>query len=179
VSRLSDPRLLFHTKGSSWPFLVENLDCGHCIPFLGPRVDAGLVSDRAQVARLLAKNFRYPLPDADDLPRVAQFMALKDPATLRTAYLRLLRDSLFGHLGLKPGKKEKRRFKNKSLAETTAELDWAASWPRRWPASRAPSPERPVVFHLNGFDGDPEQERHLVLSEAGSFPRLPGAKRAL
>jgi hypothetical protein len=28
-----------------------------------------------------------------------------------------------------------------------------------------PSPEQPVVFHLNGHDGDAEQRRHLVLSE--------------
>ncbi|HEY5573196.1 MAG TPA: CHAT domain-containing protein, partial [Anaerolineales bacterium] len=28
-----------------------------------------------------------------------------------------------------------------------------------------PTPEQPVVFHLNGHDGDPEQFAHLVLSE--------------
>ena len=29
----------------------------------------------------------------------------------------------------------------------------------------APSPETPYVLHLNGYDGDPEQRDHLVLSE--------------
>ena len=27
----------------------------------------------------------------------------------------------------------------------------------------APNSERPVVFHLNGYDGDSEQQAHLVL----------------
>ncbi len=215
------------TKGEDqfWPFLVENLDRGHCIPFLGPRVDAGLVSDRAGVARRLAEKYQYPLPDADDLPRVAQFMALTDPELLRRDYLRLLQRSLFGHLGLKPGAEDKRRFKNTGLSQTIAELDWAERVlgvqeseihhlladfelplyvttnhgsfmaaalarnegvePRRegprweprpgspqYVLSPAPSPDQPVVFHLNGFDGDPEQERHLVLSEDDYLAQL-------
>ena len=35
----------------------------------------------------------------------------------------------------------------------------------QWVISPEPSPKEPVVLHLNGFDGDPEQLRHLVLSE--------------
>jgi hypothetical protein len=39
-----------------------------------------------------------------------------------------------------------------------------ASTPQ-WPIKPEPSPEEPVVLHLNGHDGDEEQLRHLVLSE--------------
>ena len=35
-----------------------------------------------------------------------------------------------------------------------------------------PSVDQPVVFHLNGFDGEPEQECHLVLSEDDYFAHL-------
>jgi hypothetical protein len=34
-----------------------------------------------------------------------------------------------------------------------------------WLLKPKPSREEPVVFHLNGYDADPEQLRHLVLSE--------------
>ena len=35
----------------------------------------------------------------------------------------------------------------------------------QWVLSPAPSREEPVVFHLNGYDADDEQRKHLVLSE--------------
>ncbi len=210
---------------SFWPFLVENLDRGHCLPFLGPRVEAGLVMDRRSVAGRLAERYGYPLPDSEDLTRVAQFMALTDPELLRQDYLRLLGRSVFGHLGLKPSEEEKERFKNAGLSQTLAELGWAERvlevqeseihhlladfrlplylttnpgsfmiealarhegiearregprWDPRpgspqYVLSPPPSSQRPVVFHLNGFDGDPEQERHLVLSEDDYFTHL-------
>jgi hypothetical protein len=35
----------------------------------------------------------------------------------------------------------------------------------QWVLTPAPSRDQPVVFHLNGYDGDEEQRKHLVLSE--------------
>ena len=40
-----------------------------------------------------------------------------------------------------------------------------------------PSPERPVVLHLNGHDGDPEQLKNLVLSEDDYLKHLIGLSR--
>ncbi len=108
-----------------WPFLVEKLDRGHCVSFLGPRVLAGLVSDRRTLSRKLADKYGYPLANGDHLAQVAQFMALTDPDVLRNDYLRLMQRSLFSHLGCKPSAEDKRRFKRAGLAETIAEMGWA------------------------------------------------------
>ncbi len=35
----------------------------------------------------------------------------------------------------------------------------------QWVVNPAPSPKEPVVMHLNGYDGDPEQMRRMVLSK--------------
>ncbi|MFQ5612792.1 MAG: CHAT domain-containing protein [Anaerolineae bacterium] len=201
-----------------WPFLLENIDRGQCLPFLGPRVNAGLLPDRETVAATLADKFGYPLPDRHNLVRVAQYMAINDPGLLRDDYLRLMQRSLFMHLGLKPTEEDKRRFRRMGFSETAEALNWAEAvlavqeneihhlladldfplylttnfdnfmtealkhkglTPRRegprWEQDEAGSPqyvltprpsrEQPVVFHLNGHDGDPEQRQKLVLSE--------------
>lgn len=200
-----------------WPFLLEKLERGQCSAFLGPRINAGLLPGQETVARELAAKYGYPLPDDQNLTRVAQFMAVHDPHLLRDDYVRLLQRSLFSYLGLKPTKEQKQRFRDAGLTETAEALDWAgrvlqvqeneihhllASLPLplylttnadsfmfealrhqgrnprrvgpRWEPQAGspqyvltprPSPEEPVVFHLNGHDGDEEQRRHLVLSE--------------
>lgn len=200
-----------------WPFLLEKIDRGQCIPFLGPRVNAGLLPDSATIAERLADKYGYPMADQHNLVRVAQFMALTDPALLRDDYLRLLQRSLFSYLGLKPSQEDRRRFRNAGFTETAEALNWAEKVldveeneihhllanlelplyittnadnfmvealkhhglsPRRYgprwqPQAGSPqyiltprpSQEHPVVFHLNGYDDDPEQQAHLVLSE--------------
>ncbi len=211
-------RISSDDAGDFWPFLVEILEEGDCVPFLGPRVTTGLISDRAQVASKLAEKYAYPLADGDDLTRVAQFMALKGRKIPRREVLNVLGGSLFSHLGLEPDPEAKRRLKKAGLARTIAELRWAERVhevqeievhhllaelglplyvttnadsfmfealaqrpgvePRRegprwkpragspqWVLDPPPSPREPVVFHLNGFDGDEEQQAHLVLSE--------------
>jgi hypothetical protein len=194
-----------------WPFLLGNIDDGRCTPFLGPRVNADLLPSAETVAERLAEKYGYPLPDRNDLVRVAQFMAISDPDLLRKDYLRLMQNSLFSCLNLKPSEEEKRRLRKASFTETVEALNWAEKVlevqeneihhlladfrlplyittnfdnfmvealkhkglsPRRegprWASSGPcaldtdPSPDHPVVFHLNGHDGDPE---HLVLSE--------------
>jgi hypothetical protein len=200
-----------------WPFLLERIDRGQCTPFLGPRVNTGLLPNREMAAERLADKYGYPLPDRQNLVRVAQFMAINDPDLLRDDYLRLMQRSLFSYLGLKPNEEDKRRFRRAGFSETVEALDWAEKvlaiqeneihhlladlelplylttnfdnfmvealkykgmsprriGPRWQPQAGSPqyvlSPrpdlDHPVVFHLNGFDGDPEQEQHLVLSE--------------
>lgn len=200
-----------------WPFLLEAIERGWCTPFLGPRVNAGLLPDAETLAEKLADRYGYPLQERKNLAQVAQFMAVNDPDLMRDAYLRLLQRSLFSYLGLKPSKEEKQRFRAASFTETAEALNWAERVlevqeteihhllanlqlplyvttnadsfmiealkhrglsPRRigprWQPqagtpqyilSPPPSREEPVVLHLNGHDGDPEQQRHLVLAE--------------
>jgi hypothetical protein len=200
-----------------WPFLLEALDRGWCTPFLGPRVNAGLLPDAETLAERLADRYGYPLQERRDLAHVAQFIGINDPYLMRDAYLRLLQRSLFSYLGLKPSKEERRRFRAASFTETAEALNWAERVldvqeveihhllanlrlplyvttnadsfmvealkyeglsPRRigprwqpqagtpqYVLSPPPSRDEPVVLHLNGHDGDPEQQRHLVLAE--------------
>jgi hypothetical protein len=108
-----------------WPFLLEKIELGHCVPFLGPKVEAGLVTDGALLAERLAEKYRYPLPDAGGLATVAQFIALTDPALLTRDYLRLLQRSVFRHLDIEPDEEIKRRFHDVGLTDTLFELGWA------------------------------------------------------
>ncbi|MCB0070437.1 MAG: CHAT domain-containing protein [Caldilineaceae bacterium] len=201
-----------------WPFLLENINRGQCTPFLGPRVNTGLLPDQSDIAARLADKYHYPLEDRERLVRVAQFIALNDPGILRADFMRLLQRSLFSFLDIVPTDEQKRRFRNASFVETMTALDWSARVlevreheihhlladlglplyattntdnfmvaalahagvaPRqigpRWQLPDAgtpqyvltpePSAAQPVVLHLNGFMGDPEQERAMVLSE--------------
>jgi hypothetical protein len=208
-----------------WPFLLENVLRGQCTPFLGPGVTRGLLPDRETVARKLADKYGYPLPDADNLVRVAQFMEIYSPGLSRSEYQRILRRGLFNYLDIKPDREQKERFENATFTETAEALGWADKIldlqenethhlladlelplyvttnfdnfmyealkrkgvaPRRvgprWQQPEAgnpqyvlspkPSPEQPVVFHLNGHDGDPEQFEHMVLSEDDYLAQL-------
>jgi hypothetical protein len=200
-----------------WPFLLEAIERGWCTPFLGPRVNTGLLPDAEAMAEKLADRYGYPLQDRRNLAHVAQFIAVNDPQLMRDAYLRLLQRSLFSYLGLRPSKEERRRFRAASFTETAEALNWAervldvqeteihhllASLnlplyvttnadsfmvealkhrglsPRRigprwqpqagtpqYVLSPPPSRDEPVVLHLNGHDGDPEQRSQLVLAE--------------
>ncbi|MGD2077305.1 MAG: CHAT domain-containing protein [Chloroflexota bacterium] len=207
------------TEEDFWPFFLENVDLGRVTVFLGPGVTNGLLPDRETVALKLAEKYGYPMSDNSSLIKVAQFMALKDPALLRSDYMRTLQRSLFNYLDITPTKEQKRQFRNASLCETIEAIGWSECVlkiheneihhelaalglplyvttnvdnfmvealkqqegvsPRRiglrWEQPGAgtpqyvitpePSAKEPVVLHLNGHDGDPEQMRHLVLSE--------------
>jgi hypothetical protein len=224
-SRLRSNRLLGQRgritsvqEDTFWPFLLENIDRGQCTPFLGPRVNAGLLPSRETLAEKLADKYGYPLADRHRLVRVAQYMDINDPDLLNQDYIRLLQRSLFGYLDIKPTIEQKRQFRDASFSETAEALNWRervlaiqeneihhlladlelplyvttnfdnfmvealkhnGRTPRRlgprWSQPEAgtphfvidpePSREDPVVFQLNGFDTEPEQFRHMVLSE--------------
>jgi hypothetical protein len=205
-----------------WTFLLDYIANGQCTPFLGPRVNTGLLPGPAATARALAARHKYPLPDRDDLTKVAQFIALKAPGVLRSNYTQFLQRRLFTYLDYQPTREEKRRYGQAGLNETVQGLNWAErvlavqenaihhlladlklslymttnfdnfmvealkhkgltdarQAGLRWnPAEdrtekekyTIPQPTRdaPLVLHLNGYEdeADPEQLRHLVLSE--------------
>ena len=212
-----------------WPFLLDNIDRGQCTPFLGPRVRAGLLPSLKTIAEQVADKYKYPLPDRDNLARVAQFVALTDPDGLRETFLELMQRGLYTSIGVelpKPAMStdaprsrrsqrsarmkinftkavEKLQWSEKALSLQENEihhlladlelplylttnfdnfmveaLKYQGLKPRqvgpRWNPDNdtpkyvltpEPSFEQPVVFHLNGYEGDPEQAAHLVLSE--------------
>lgn len=223
--RLRDGQLLGrrgHITGekseSFWPYLLENIEHGRCIPFLGPRVTVGLLPVATTIAEQLAEKYGYPLPDRQDLAKVAQFIAISDPDLSKDEYFRLLRRSLFSYLGIQSGREDRLRYKEANLTQTAEGLEWRDKVlavqenelhhlladfrlplyittnsdnfmvealrykglkPRRhglrWQQQEVGTPQyvlsdgltsdNPVVLHLNGFDADPEQKQHLILSE--------------
>ena len=132
-SRLTNGRLLGQRGQLSsdrqeegfWPVLLENIERGKCIPFLGPRVTQGLLPSPNSVALKLAEKYNYPLADRHNLAKVAQFIALRDPELLREDYIKLLRRSLFDYLDIKPTAEHKKKFKDANLSDTAAGLKWA------------------------------------------------------
>jgi hypothetical protein len=65
-----------------WRALADNLRAGQCTPFLGAGACVPTLPSGAELARSLAEEFGYPLPDREDLARVAQFIALKTGDTI-------------------------------------------------------------------------------------------------
>ena len=64
-----------------WDNLLRRVKDGNCTPFLGPGLSAELLPSDYEIAQAWAEEHRYPLGDDDNLPRVAQFLAIiRDPA---------------------------------------------------------------------------------------------------
>jgi len=68
---------LFGMKETDWDLLLRRIDQGKCTPFLGAGACWPHLPLSSQIAQDLAKKYDYPLPDIDNLPRVAQFLAIE------------------------------------------------------------------------------------------------------
>lgn len=63
-----------------WALLLQRIARGQCTPIIGPDVSAALCLPHADLAKSWAREHDYPLPDAADMPRVAQYLAVQyDP----------------------------------------------------------------------------------------------------
>jgi hypothetical protein len=60
-----------------WNDLLEPIASKNCTPFIGAGASAGTLPTGGAIARRWAKEYSYPLTDASDLARVAQFLALR------------------------------------------------------------------------------------------------------
>ena len=60
-----------------WDLLLGRIETGSCTPFLGAGACSGTLPLGSDVARRWAGTYAYPLEDAHDLPRVAQFLAVR------------------------------------------------------------------------------------------------------
>jgi hypothetical protein len=57
---------------------LEKIREQDCIPFIGPEVRNAWIPSANVIANRWAQKYDYPLPDSDQLPRVAQFLAIKE-----------------------------------------------------------------------------------------------------
>ncbi|MCB0211494.1 MAG: SIR2 family protein [Anaerolineae bacterium] len=74
-----------------WDSLLYRIKAGQCTPFLGPEIIREIVSTDHEVATGWAREHAYPLHDVHNLPRVAQFLAIKrDPAFPADEFARYL-----------------------------------------------------------------------------------------
>ena len=83
-------QILGDRAGNFWSTLLRNIAGGKCTPILGPGISAGLLPTHADLAKQLADEHNYPFADADNLPRVAQFVGTEDNELPRQETIRKL-----------------------------------------------------------------------------------------
>jgi hypothetical protein len=89
----------FHKKDAYelWPALISAIRSGDCTPILGPGIHETLLGSPREIALRWSEEFGFPLApeDRDQLPRVAQFLAVNMKAQLpRSAFRQYLRDQM-------------------------------------------------------------------------------------
>lgn len=89
-----------------WEYLIDQITDGACTPFLGAGASWPYVDTGTAIARRWAAEERFPLRDNDNLPLVAQFIALDPDSKLETptkpkkkmtAYLKTCRTPNYQH----------------------------------------------------------------------------------
>ncbi|MCL4297972.1 MAG: SIR2 family protein [Anaerolineae bacterium] len=74
-----------------WAILLNRIKQGKCTPLLGSGVNLDIFPPESEIALRWAQEYRYPLPDVGDLPRVAKFLAVtQDSMFPKEALLRQL-----------------------------------------------------------------------------------------
>jgi len=64
-------------EAQDWKDILLLIKYGKCTPFLGSGACVPTLPVGSQIAREWAQQFEYPLEDTEDLPRVAQFVAVR------------------------------------------------------------------------------------------------------
>jgi hypothetical protein len=169
---------------SLWGVLLRRIQDGRFTPIIGPGTVEGKLLSRAEIAQRLAVKFRYPFDRHDDLPQVAEFVAVQESA----GWLRDYVTGLFEHA--KPPSVDAEGphailaslplpiYITSDYDDLMAEaLRRAGKAPRvemfRWKSSLAdtrsdleggyrPTVAEPLVFHLQGIYTMPDS---LVLTE--------------
>jgi hypothetical protein len=62
-----------------WPAVLRSIDQGRCVPILGPGLHEPLTGSRREIALRWAETYGFPMAihERDDLPQVAQYLAVK------------------------------------------------------------------------------------------------------
>ena len=173
-----------------WHLLLRRIEDGKCTPFLGAGTCAGVLPLGGEIAQKWADQHEYPLQDASDLPRVAQFLAVQyDPMFPKEELLRQwFRDvtppdydapdephCILADLPLPVyittnyddfmvrALKDRNRDPRRELCRWNQRVK---DHPSVFDNGFDPTVANPVVFHLHGHDEVPES---LVLTEDDYF----------
>jgi CHAT domain/SIR2-like domain len=112
--------------GNFWNRLIANIRSNTCVPFLGSRMNRGILPAQETIALEVARKNGYRLADAHNLARVAQFEAFKDPGAFRATYVDVLKQSLYRTMAPPPAALDRRGMARRSLTELVEVLGWEA-----------------------------------------------------
>jgi hypothetical protein len=171
-----------------WDRLLKRIQDKRCTPFVGAGASASFFPVGAQIARDWAESSNYPLSDATDLARVAQFLAItEDPMWPKEQISERLRKvevpasvaadephQVLADLELPVyittnyedlmARALRERGKTVKEAICLWNRELASTLPDRFslPPDFSPTPDTPLVYHLHGHLDIPES---LVLTE--------------
>ncbi len=180
---MSDP------KGGlqKWAALLNSIKSYRCTPILGPGVSEALLGARAEVARAWAERYDFPMApeDREDLPKVAQYLAVKQQGLLaKTEWAGAMRETLQKQInalltGLDMGKPADSDFFNRLCAINSAgaaqSLDDFITAVAALRAERQPADphrvlaELPILVYLTV---DPSTLLEKALVKAGKEPQV-------
>lgn len=180
---------MMDTAGAiDWDRLLKRIKDKRCTPFIGAGTSANFFPVGAQIAREWAEATNYPLPDAADLARVAQYLAvLEDPMwpkeqicdrlasvsvptpispdephhVLASLDLPIYITTNYEGL-MAQALREQGKDVKESICLWNDEIAKKLPDPFVLPAGYRPTPEAPLVFHLHGHLDMPES---VVLTE--------------
>src|ERR1700752_3479793 len=167
----------FGLEEHDWDRLLMAIDVGECTPFLGAGASAMSAPLAREQANKWAQNYKYPPPDAPDLARVAQFLAVRTGDQFFPKHLiaKLFRDA--------PGKQPSAllrvlaslrlpiymttnyddlmacALRDQGVAVRQEVCRWHSQLqklPSAFDGDFIPDPAHPVVFHLHGVASDPK-----------------------
>ena len=170
-----------------WELLLGRIRAGKCTPFLGAGISAGTLPLGGDIARKWSERYDYPLEDAHDLARVAQFLAIRrnDAMFPKEAIVEELDDAtpdfevedephaMLAELPLRVFMTTNYDdFMSEALQRAGKDVKRDICRWNRSPALQeqrrvlkpafVPSPAAPIVFHLHGHVSVPES---IVLTE--------------
>lgn len=171
---------------NDWDLLLRRIKKGNCTPFLGAGACSPYLPLSGQIAQILAEEYEYPLLDIDDLPKVAQFLAIerKDSIFPKEIVIDILK-------GYKPPDSAGPEVVHSILADLPLPVylttnyddfmiqalhkkrktvasdycrwnDYTYKEPPNISEDFKPTADNPLVYHLHGFWDVPES---LVLTE--------------
>jgi CHAT domain/SIR2-like domain len=84
-----------------WRILLHNIRRGRCTPILGPGLTESVLGSRREIAQRWAETYHFPMAphDREDLPRVAQYLAVNQPSFLRDELMEYLRQEMLSRYG--------------------------------------------------------------------------------
>ena len=134
-------------SAEDWTILLASIRRQKCIPFLGAGACCGILPLSGQVAEKWSEEYDYPLPDRNNLIRVAQYLAV-DQFPMAPKFLLL--EGIQNIALPKPGDEDE---PHRVLAEMQLPVYMTTNYDNFM---------TPVVFHLHGNDMVPQS---LVLTE--------------